>query len=123
MDIEYASNKVKLQCTDIKTAHKLFGGNQTLVKSLFSRISAIKNAPILKDIILFPPFRFHTLKNKKGNNLQGYFAIDVKAKTDTWRIILQPLNNDKKPFIPCNIDEIATIVKIVEIKEVSKHYE
>lgn len=40
-----------------------------------------------------------------------------------WRIILRPLNDDKRPFDPCNIDEIANVVEIVEIEEVSKHYE
>lgn len=39
------------------------------------------------------------------------------------RIILQPLDNDENSYIPCNIDEIAGKVKILEISEVSKHYE
>jgi len=33
------------------------------------------------------------------------------------------LNSDKEPYEKCNIDEIAGAVEIVEIKEVSKHYE
>ena len=44
----------------------------------------------------------------------------VRAK---WRIILQPLDEQENVFDPCNIDEIAAIVKIVEIREVSAHYE
>ncbi len=28
-----------------------------------------------------------------------------------------------QPFIPCNIDRTAAFVKIIEIKEISKHYE
>ena len=52
-----------------------------------------------------------------------YFAIDVKTKRDKWRIILQPLDEDEKEYDPLNIDEIAGIVKIVEIREVSAHYE
>ena len=51
------------------------------------------------------------------------FSIDVKSIADPWRIILQPLDNDKQPFDPCNIDEIAQTVKIIGIIEVSKHYE
>lgn len=54
---------------------------------------------------------------------EGYFAIDVKSRKDSWRIILRPLNDDKELFDPCNIDEIASVVEIVEIEEVSKHYE
>ncbi|WP_127059165.1 hypothetical protein [Veillonella ratti] len=123
MDIEYATERVKIQCTSVKDATKLFGGNKTLVKSLFARINALQSAIVIKDIITLPTFRFHALKNKQNQNLEGYFAIDVKSRKEPWRIILQPLNNNKKPFEPCNIDEIARVVKIVEIKEVSKHYE
>lgn len=38
-------------------------------------------------------------------------------------IIIQPLNEKKEPYDPCNIDEIAGVVRIVEVKEVSNHYE
>lgn len=123
MELEYASDKVKLQCTSVKAANKLFGGDAGLTKSLLARINALGSADNIKDIIVQPTFRFHDLKNKKGRNLEGYFAVDVKSIKEPWRIILQPLNKDKQPYNPCNIDEIAEIVKIVEIAEVSKHYE
>ncbi len=55
--------------------------------------------------------------------MEGFFAIDVKSRSEQWRIILQPLDENGKPYIPCNIDRIAGSVKIVEIVEVSKHYE
>lgn len=123
MELQYASDKVRLQCTSIKAANKLFGGDTALTRSLFSRINALASAETVKDIIVQPIFRFHNLKNKKGRDLKGYFAIDVKSIREPWRIILQPLNTDKQPYNPCNIDEIAEIIKIVEIAEVSKHYE
>lgn len=123
MDLEYASDKVKSQCTSIKAANKLFGGDAALSKSLLSRINALRSANNIKDIIVQPTFRFHALKNKKGKDLEGYFAIDVKSIREPWRIIVQPLNSDKQPYNPCNIDEIAEYVIIVEITEVSRHYE
>lgn len=123
MELEYASDKVKLQCTSVKAAKKLFGGDAVLTKSLLARINALNNAENIKDIIVQPSFRFHDLKNKKGRNLEGYFAVDVKSIREPWRIILQPLNQNKLQYNPCNIDEIAERVKIVEIMEVSKHYE
>ncbi|MCI7441528.1 MAG: hypothetical protein MSA89_00250 [Clostridium sp.] len=55
--------------------------------------------------------------------MEGNFAIDVKSRREPWRIILQPLDEEKNAYVPCNIDEIAGKVKIVEIMEVSKHYE
>ena len=123
MELIYATEKLKMQCTSLAYAKKLFDGNAALSLSLLARINALENAENLKDIIVQPTFHFHTLRNKKGRNLEGYFAIDVKSRKDQWRIILQPLDEDENPYVPCNIDEIAGIVKIVEISEVSKHYE
>lgn len=119
MIIRYASKKVERQCTDPKEATKLFGGDKNLTRSLMARINAIEIAEIIKDIIVMPTFRFHQL----SGTLKGMFAIDVKSHRDKWRIILQPLDDNEEPFEPCNIDEIAEIVRIVEIQEVSAHYE
>ncbi len=123
MELVYVSETLKSQCTNVKAARKLFHGDSQLSVSLLSRINALQQAEVLKDIVVQPTFHFHKLKNKGGKNLEGYFAIDVKSRKDQWRIILQPLNENEKPYIPCNIDQIAGKVRIVEISEVSKHYE
>lgn len=123
MELIYVSEALKSQCTNIKAAKKLFHGDSQLSVSLLSRINAHQQAEILKDIIVQPTFHFHKLKNKSGRNLEGYFAVDVKSRRDQWRIILQPLDENEMPYIPCNIDLIAGKVRIVEISEVSKHYE
>lgn len=123
MELVYVSEKLKAQCTNLKAAKKLFNGDSQLSVSLLSRINALEQADTLKDIVVQPTFHFHKLKNKNGRNLEGYFAVDVKSRTEQWRIILQPLDEDENPYIPCNIDQIAGKVKIVEISEVSKHYE
>lgn len=119
MQVEYASERVKKQCSDSATAKKFFGGSDILVRSLRSRINALEQAENLSDIINTPPFRFHNLKG----NYAGYYAIDVKTSRDPWRIILEPLRDDKSTYIPCHIDEVATVVRVVKIVEVSKHYE
>lgn len=62
------------------------------------------------------------LENKGRRDLEWYFAINVKSRQDQWRII-EPLDENKEPYVPCNIDEISLNVRIVEITEVSKHYE
>lgn len=123
MEIEFATEKVNNQCNSVKAAKKLFGGDEMLARSLHSRVNALKQAEIIRDIIKNPVFRFHALKNKKGKNLEGYFAIDVKTIKEPWRIILQPLDDDKNVYNPCNIDEISGTVRIVKIQEVSNHYE
>ena len=123
MELVYASDKVRIQCTSVKAAKKLFGGNAELVKSLFARINALQMADTIMDIIVQPTFRFHKLGNMNRKNLEGFFAIDVKSRKEQWRVILQPLNENKEPFEPCQIDRISSYVRIGEITEVSKHYE
>ena len=100
-------------------AQRLFGGDKTLALKLLGRINQLESANTIKDIILTPPLRFHNLEG----NMDGFFAIDVKTKKEPWRIILQPLDENENPYSPCNIDEILNVVRIVEVKEVSKHYE
>lgn len=122
MKLVYANKKIEKQCTSVKEAVKLFGGNKTLVRALFSRVNSLAQAENLKDIIVQPPFHFHKLGNKDGKDLEGYFAIDVKTRKDPWRLIIQPLDENEQPFVPCNVDEISLIVRVVKILEVSKHY-
>ena len=112
VELLYETKKLAEQCNSIKEAKKLFSGDVLLVQSFLSRINALKNALVIKDIIMMKSFRFHKLKNIGRKNLEGYFAIDVKSIKEPWRIIIQPLDENKNP-----------IVKIVKIMEVSKHYE
>ena len=123
MELVYASDKVKNQCTSVKAAKKLFGGDTILTTSLLARINALEKAETIKDIIVQPTFHFHNLGNKQGRNLEGFFAIYVKSRKEQWRIVLQPIDANKEPFTPCYIDQISSYVRIVEITEVSKHYE
>lgn len=123
MELVYTTDKVKNLCENLKLAKKFFDGNAMLANSLMARINALKQADTIKDIIVQPTFHFHKLEKKHGRDLEGYFAIDVKSRREQWRIILEPLDEKKEPYNPCNIDEIAESVRIVEITEVSKHYE
>ena len=124
MKIVYSGEKLEKACTDIKAATRLFGGNKQLAVSLLARINAIDSADTLIDIIRTPNLHFHNLRNKKGKNLKGYYAIDVKGRKEPWRIILQPLDENEDPYPETDsIDQIAGAVRIVEITEVSKHYE
>lgn len=123
MEVIYSTEKVKKQCNSVKEAKKLFGGDAAMTNSLLSRINALKVAETLQDIIIQKNFRFHNLVHKNKKNLKGYFAIDVKTRKEKWRIILQPLDQDKNIYDPCVIDRISREVTIVEIREVSNHYE
>ena len=89
------------ECGDIET-----------IKALFKEYSTIKGAEQC-----FVSF------GSEIADLEGYYAIDVKSVRDQWRIIVQPLDDKQHPFVPCYIDQISAQVRIVEIAEVSKHYE
>ena len=123
MKVLFASDKLEEQCKSKRQAQKLLGGNELLAISLLARINALEQAETIIDIVVQPTFHFHKLHNKNGRDLEGYFAIDVKGRKDAWRIILQPLDENEEPYVPCHIDKIANIVKIVEVSEVSKHYD
>ena len=77
----------------------------------------------MKDIVVQPVLHIHPLVNKGRRRLDGYFAIDIAGRKCPWRLIAQPLDNNKEPFNPCNIDEIADVIEIVGVVEVSNHYE
>ena len=51
MELIYATEKIEEQCTSVKAAKKLFGGNVKLAASLMARINALKQADTIKDII------------------------------------------------------------------------
>ena len=119
----YANEKTKKYCSDLKAAKKLFGGNNALAVSLLARINALEAADTLMDIIKMPTFYFHNLVKKGKRDLSGYYAIAVKTKRESWRIIIRPLDENEAPFTGSRIDQIAATVEIVEITEVSDHYE
>ena len=124
MQILYKDKKTEKICTVFKEASKYFGGDKKMAEALFDRMSLLRSLETIWYVTIFPNFRFHKLINKgKNKNLEGLFSIDVKTSKDKWRIIIEPLDDNYNPFVPCNIDEISKIVRIIEIKEVSNHYE
>lgn len=123
MRIVYSNEKVKIQCSDYEETRKVFGGNRDLTDSFYEKFYYLQGARSLKEIYLIPRFRLHKLRNVGRSRLQGYFAIDVKTHKEPWRIILQPLDDNMHPLSHCDADRTAAFVKIIEIKEISKHYE
>ena len=120
MKLIYSSEKLQKQCTNVKDAGKLFGGNKGYIESLLARIHALEMADCLKDIIVQPQFGFHNLSGDRD----GSYAMNVKTHRDPWRIILIPVDENEQPYsTDRSIDEICTAVEIVLVEEVSKHYE
>ncbi len=122
MKIIYSSKVQESECTSSKEAQKLFGGDTKKARKLLKTIDYIKSADKMIDIIRMPPLHFHALKNKDGQDLNGYFAVDIDGRDSPWRLILQLLDKSGNPFDPCEIDKIVDSVKIIKIKEISNHY-
>lgn len=123
LEVVYADHRVESQCEKKSAAKKLFGGDEVLANALLARVQQLKAAVTLRDIICMPALHFHALHNRGKNKLEGLFAIDVKTRRDAWRLIIQPLDDDRVPFVPCNIDEISGLVRVVRVERVSKHYD
>ena len=83
MQLLYSNGKVQKQCTDLKTARKLFGGNSALAISLFARINAMQQANVIRDIVMMPTFHFHKL----SGNMNGYFAMNLHPHAVLSRVL------------------------------------
>lgn len=71
MEIKYNNPKVESQCTSLREAQKLFGGNKGVALSLHARIASIVSAEVIKDIIVQKQFRFHDLHDKGNKKYDG----------------------------------------------------
>ena len=49
--------------------------------------------------------------------------MDIAGRRCPWRLIVQPLDEDGAPFVSCGIHEVAEVVSVIGIMEVSRHYE
>ena len=115
LDIEYA----KALGVDF-TPGKFFlsqpdSGEQALdiAEKLIFSIEFLKNSNSLKDVADYQNFRLHELKYER----KGQFAIDL-GKTTGYRLIIEPITvNEKNEVISYES------INIVEIMEVSNHYE
>lgn len=109
MEIIYKNNKVKEQCTALRRAKRDF--SEKVAKKIMMRINFITAAENLDSIINNPVLHFHKLKG----NLDGKFAIDVDGRRTSYRLIVQ--------FDETEVFENAKYIEIIEVTEVSNHYE
>ncbi|MFC2423221.1 MAG: addiction module toxin RelE [Fusobacterium polymorphum] len=95
-------------CENEKKAIKKY--NKIIAEKLIFSIEFLKNSNSLKDVADYQNFRLHELKYER----KGQFAIDL-GKTTGYRLIIEPIT----------VNEIISYesINIVEIMEVSNHYE
>lgn len=117
MNIQYKNNTVKKQCTDRKKAKKDFG---EYADDVLGKINLIEEMTSFKDLLSLSSLRCHSLSGKSKN----YWAIDVKGKKCSLRIILAPLDENGNIIQPdADFPNKCTSLNIILIEEVSNHYE
>ena len=78
----------------------------------------IRNAQSLQDIVNYGPFHFHALEGNRKHE----WSIYIGAKTG-YRVTLIPCDENGKRITKGDIIAMCKSIKIVEITEVSNHYE
>lgn len=111
------TKKTEKICGSVKRAKKALP--QQIVIGLFAVLNTLRESSSINDVICNPTLHFHALHG----NLEGYFSIDIKGRKSGWRLILELLDKEARPFDPCHIDIVAPYVKVIRIEEVSNHYE
>lgn len=117
MEVKYSSKKIKDECTNEKNAIKKYGF--LVGKKLIDLVIALEEATCLLDISVLPQYKLHPLK---GNRINQYSL--VIHKSSKYRIILYPYDINGH-LIECQENEKKRLVStiMVEISEVSEHYE
>lgn len=112
MKISYTNKDIEEQSTNLRRAKKDFP--EKIAKKLHQTINFIEAATSLAVIKNHTPFHFHPLKGK----MEGQYAIDIDGRKSEYRLILQfdGYNNEQ-------IFGTPTLIEVIQIKEVSKHYE
>ena len=116
MEICYKSRRVMKLCTDYKIAKRELG--DLVAEKLMSAINFIENAISLMDVANYPPFHFHELRGRR----QGTYSIDLGRRLG-FRLILEPINGDGEIVKDDKGFYHFERIKIVQILEVSNHYE
>ncbi len=112
MQVQYNDRKTQKQCTLLKQAQKDF--SDIVARKLHRLINFIEIADSLSEVTAFTPYNFHALKGKR----KGQYALDINGRKDSYRLIVCFDQSDNE-FIFSKPDSI----KIIQIEEVSNHYE
>lgn len=112
MNIVYKNDKIKLKCSSLKHAKRYF--EEKVARKLIKVINFLESAETLEDVIKYRLYNFHNLKG----TLEGRYAIDIDGRRSSYRLIVlfegfsknEVFNNPKS-------------IQVINVEEVSKHYE
>lgn len=86
-------------------------------KKLMAAENYIKSAETLQDIVQYIPFRFHKLEGKRKGEWSIYLG------NTGYRVTMIPCYKDENEILEGDIIAQCKFIKVVEITEVSNHYE
>ena len=116
MNIIYSNKKTEKICEDFNKAVKDLG--RDVAVRLSDLLTAIESFPTLLDMLGFPQYRLHALKQNRKH--QYSFVIHKGYK---WRLIVYPLD-ESGAILKEETNERIKLSKavMVEVLEVSEHY-
>lgn len=112
MHIQYNDKLAEKQCTDLKQAKRDF--SEKIAKKLHRLINFIDSADNLSSVQAFPTYNFHNLHG----NRKGQYAVDIDGRKSKYRLIVCFDGYDES-----EIFSNATSIEVIQVEEVSKHYE
>lgn len=119
MTIKYKNNTVEKLCTKEKEAKKFFNDIR-YYNNLQGVLNYIEEAPNLLDVVQYPPFHFHS----SDFYIRNSYALDIAGRKCKYRLIVIPLDDEEKEMTRTkNFLKECKSIKIIEIEEVSNHYE
>ncbi len=117
MKIVYSNKKTEKLCEDYDKAVKVLSKDVAI--RLSDLLNAIESFPTLLDLLYFPQYRLHAL----GQNRQYQYSF-VIHKGSKWRLIIYPLDENGNILKDkSNEKEMLSKAVIVEVLEVSEHYD
>lgn len=115
MIINYKNKRVERSfCSQFKKSWKY----PPIVKvKLEAAENYIIQAESLLDIVNYPPFHFHPLRGKRKGEWSLYLG------NTGYRVVLIPFGEGGKVITEGDVLSKSRMIRIVEIEEVSNHYE
>ena len=115
MQILYKSTKAREQfCLEYKKKWKY---PDQVKKKLEAAENFIINADSLRDIANYPPFHFERLKGTRKDEWS------IRLGNTGYRVTMIPCDNSGKEIVEGDILSLCEKIQIVEVTEVSNHYE
>ncbi len=120
MKVKYKDGKLEAFCHNKKMASQKLA---EYAEDLLAKVNFIEQAKSFDDIMSYVPFHCHQL-GKQRKDFTGFWGLDVKGRKTSWRIIVAPLDENGNIIIPkADFKSICKSIKVIQIEEVSNHYE